>query len=271
MIIAASDGCPLYVETHGEGIPLVLSCALCTTCENWRAQIEPLCGAGARVILWDYRGHGKSGAPEDPARYTLARVMQDLLEVLDAVAPGEPAVLGGLSFGGLLSLHTALATPERVAALLLVDTGPGFKKPEAQAAWEAQVERTASYVESRGVAAFTRSRAASTLIGNDPELPAARAAAEAIARQQPHGLANFSRGVAGPASPVIDELPQIACPALVMVGEHDEPYLRAAEVLAARIPNAKFLTLPGATHIVNIEAEGAFNEAVVAFLGSLRR
>lgn len=269
MIIEASDGCSLYVETHGDGIPLVLSCALCTTHENWRPQVAPLVAAGAKVILWDYRGHGKSGAPVDPSLYSLERVMADLLQVLDATAPGEPAALGGLSFGGLLSLHTALATPERVRGLLLVDTGPGFKKPEAQARWEAQVARTASYVEAKGVRAFSQSKAAPTLVGTRQDLPAARAAAEAIAVQTPHGLANFARGVAGPASPVIDELTSVACPALVVVGENDAPYLRAAELLAARIPNARSITLPDAAHIVNIEAEAAFNEAAVGFVGSL--
>jgi pimeloyl-ACP methyl ester carboxylesterase len=269
VIIEASDGCNLYAEAHGEGVPLVLSCALCTTHENWRPQVAPLVAAGARVVLWDYRGHGKSGAPEDPAAYTLERVMADLLHVLDATAPGEGVILGGLSFGGLLSLHTALATPERARALLLVDTGPGFKKPEAQERWEAQVERTASYVEAKGARAFSESKAAPTLVGTQPDLPAAKAAAEAIATQTSHGLANFARGVAGPASPVIDTLSEIQCPALVMVGEHDAPYLRAAEVLAARIPKARSVTLAGAGHIVNIEAEAAFNEAAAGFVESL--
>ena len=267
----ASDGHELYTEVHGErGIPLLLSCGLCTTHVNWRPQVEPLVAAGARVILWDFRGHGRSEAPEDPAAYSLGRVRDDLLELMDTVAPDEPVVLGGLSFGGSLSLHATLARPERVRALLLIDTGPGFKNPEAQARWEAQVERTASFVETRGPAAFVQSRAATTLIGPNPNLPAAAAAAKAIGAQQPHGLANFARRVAGPAPPVIERLGEIACPSLVIVGEHDEAYLRAAEVLGARIPGAKSVTLPGAGHITNIEAEGAFNEAVIAFLASLR-
>ncbi len=269
MIIEASDGCKLYAEAHGEGIPLVLSCALCTTHENWRPQVAPLVAAGSRVILWDYRGHGQSDAPDDPAAYTLGRVMADLIHVLDATAPGESVVLGGLSFGGLLSLHSALASPDRARGLLLVDTGPGFKKAEAQARWEAQVERTASYIEAKGARAFTESKAAPTLVGTRPELPAARAAARAIAAQTSHGLANFARGVAGPASPVIDSLADIRSPALVVVGENDTPYLRAAEVLAARIPDARSITLAGAGHIVNIEAEAAFNEAAVGFVESL--
>ena len=263
------EGTSLYAEVHGDGIPLVLSCALCTTHENWRPQVEPLVAAGARVVIWDYRGHGRSEAPEEASAYHLEAVVEDLRRVLDWAAPGEPAIVGGLSFGGLLSLHFALAFPERVRALLLVDTGPGFKNPEAQSRWESQVDRTASYVERKGCEAFATSRASGTLVGKYPERPAARAAARAIGAQAPHGLALFARGVAGPASPVIDRLDEIEQPALVLIGEEDEPYRRAAEVLEARLSGARRYTLPGAGHIVNLDEEANFNRLVVDFLGEV--
>lgn len=268
--VPTRDGYEVYAESHGEGVPLVLSCALCTTHENWRSQVEPLAAAGARVVLWDYRGHGLSDAPADPAAYTMDLVVDDLLRVLDAFAPGEPAVLGGLSFGGLTSLHLALAHPERVRGLVLVDTGPGFKNPKAQARWEQQVERTASFIEREGMAAFVAGKAAPTLVGLRPELDAARAAARAIAAQTPHGVAHFARRVAGPASPVIERLGEIGAPALVVVGEKDEPYLAAADVLTARLPRAERVTIAGAGHIVNIEEASAFDAAVAGFLARLR-
>ena len=267
--VATRDGYSLYVESHGEGIPLVLSCALCTTHENWRPQVSALVNAGARVVLWDYRGHGLSDAPEDPDAYTLDLVVDDLLRVLDWAAPEQAGLLGGLSFGGLASLHLALSHPERVRGLLLVDTGPGFKNPKAQARWEALVERTASFVERRGLAAFAESRAADTLVGLRPELPAARAAASAIAAQTPHGIANFARRVAGPAEPVLDRLGEIDRPALIVVGEKDDAYLRAAEVMEARLPNASRVSIAGAGHIVNLDAPEAFDDVVTGFVRDL--
>lgn len=269
MEVRAADGTVLHAEAHGEGLPLVLSCALLTTHENWRPQVEPLVRAGAKVILWDYRGHGRSGVPEDPAAYTMESVRDDLLRVLDRAAPGEEAVLGGLSFGGLVSLHLALARPERVRGLLLVGSGPGFKNPEAQKRWQAQVDRTADFLERKGPGAFVESRAAATAIGLRPELPAARAAARAIAAQDPAGLARFARRVAGPASPVMDRLGEIRCPALVVVGELDEPYRRAADVMVAKLPDAEKVEIPGAGHIVNIEAAEAFDAVVARFLARL--
>lgn len=270
MRVETADGHGLYAEAHGEGLPVVLSCALATTHENWRGQVEPLVAAGARVVLWDYRGHGRSDAPEDPDAYSLDHVIDDLGRVLDATVPGgEPAVLGGLSFGGLASQHLALREPARARALLLVGTGPGFKKPEAQARWEAMVERTASFVERKGMAAFVAGKASATTVGLRPELPAARAAARAIAAQTPHGIAHFARRVAGPATPTLDDLPRLDLPALVVVGEKDDAYLRAADVLEARLPRAERVTLAGAGHIVNIEQAEAFNAVACDFVRRL--
>jgi pimeloyl-ACP methyl ester carboxylesterase len=271
--VKASDGVDLYAEAHGTGLPVLFSCPLNTTCENWRPQVDPLVAQGFRVVLWDFRGHGRSGAPDDPAAYSMEQVVDDLGRVLDWAAPAgpaEPAVLGGLSFGGLASLHFALRAPARVRGLLLIDSGPGFKNPEAQERWEAGVEKTACFLERKGMQAFVESRAAATTIGSRPELPAAQAALRAIAAQQPHGLAHFGRRVAALAPPVIDELASIRIPALVIVGEHDAAYQRAAQVMQARLPLAESVTIPGAGHIVNIEAEEAFNAAVLRFLERLR-
>jgi pimeloyl-ACP methyl ester carboxylesterase len=265
------DGVRLYVEAHGDGIPLILSCGWCTTHENFRPQVEPLVRAGARVILWDFRGHGRSDVPANDAAYDMTILVDDLAAVLDWAAPGERAVVGGLSFGGLLSLHFALARPERVLGLLLIDSGPGFKNPDAAARWLALVERTATRLEQHGMQALLTGRAVETSIGRRPELPAAQAASRAIAAQDPRGLARFGRRVAGPAPCVIDELPRIAAPALVVVGAEDEARLRAAEVMSAKLPSATQVTIPNAGHIVNIEQTDAFNQAVTQFLEKLPR
>jgi pimeloyl-ACP methyl ester carboxylesterase len=193
-------------------------------------------------------------------------VVDDLGRVADAVSPDAPLVLAGLSFGGLASLHFTLKHPERVRALVLAGSGPGFKNPKAAAAWKQQSERTATHLEERGLEAFVSGRAASTCVGRRPELPAAQAAAEAIRAQDPHGLAEFGRHVAGLAPSVIDDLAHIAQPALVVVGEEDEAYLQAAEVMAAKLPAARHRLLPHAGHILNIEETEAFNAMLIGFL-----
>jgi pimeloyl-ACP methyl ester carboxylesterase len=273
--LLTDDGVSIYYEHHppageaGSHPTVIFSCAFCTTHENWRGQVDPLVSAGYPVVLWDLRGHGGSDAPEQDAAYSIERVVADLLAVADATTPDAPFVAAGLSFGGLASLHFMLRHPGRVAALALIDSGPGFKNPEAAAGWAAQVERTASFLETRGFGDFVSGKAGVTCIGARPELPAARAAGEAIRAQSVAGVARFGRNVAGPAPCVIDELAGMDVPALVLVGELDKAYLRAGEVMAAKLPRARHVVIPGAGHIVNIEEAAAFDRALLDFLGTL--
>ena len=269
-VLSASDGTELYAEAHGSGLPVIFSCAFATTCENWRPQVEPLVAAGARVILWDYRAHGRSGVPDSEDGYSMAAVVDDLGRVLDWAAPEKPAVLAGLSFGGLASLHYSLHQPERVRGLVLVGSGPGFKKAEAQERWQAQVEKTAQILAAKGCEALISGRGAATAIGRQPELPAAVAAGRAIAAQDPIALGFFGRRITGPADAVIDDLPNISVPSLVIVGEHDAAFQRAAEVMAARLPQARLERIADAGHIVNLEAEEVFNRKVVDFVTALQ-
>ncbi len=268
--VRTADGLELHAEVHGEGVPILFSCAFSTTHENWRGQVGPLVEAGARVILWDYRGHGRSDAPHDPALYDMDRVVDDFGRVLDVCAGGRPAVLAGLSFGGLSSLHFTVRHTERVCGLVLVAAGPGFKKPEAAAKWQANTDRTADFIEKRGFEAFVNGKAGPTCIGSDPENPVAQAAARAIIAQDPVGVGLFARRVAGPAPSVIDDLQHIEVPALVLVGEDDAAYQAAAEVMAAKLPKARLERIAGGGHILNIDAADRFDALVADFLTGFR-
>lgn len=267
--VETSDGFELYAEAHGEGVPLLFSCAYSTTHENWRPQVAPLVAAGARVILWDYLGHGKSDRPHDPSVYSMDRVVDDLGRVLAWGAQGEPAILCGLSFGGLSSLHFAARHLDAVRALVLIASGPGFKNPEAAANWEARTNRTADYIERDGFEAFVAGKAGPTCIGRAPELSAAKAAAASIIAQDTTSVALFARNVAALAPSVIDELASIDRPALVVVGEEDPGFHQAAEVMAAKLPNATKCVVSEGGHILNIETADRFNAIVAEFLKSL--
>ena len=266
--VTASDGVRLYAEAHGQGEPVVFSPGYCQTHENFRPQVASFVAAGLRPVLWDYRGHGRSDAPANPDAYSMAQVVDDLARVLAWAAPGQRAVLGGLSFGGLASQHYALAHPERVSALLLIASGPGFKNQKAQSDWESQIGRIADRLERVGFAGWASGRSAPTAIGLRPELPEAKAAGRAIEAQDPRGVALFGRRVAGPAPSTIDRLGEIRAPELVLVGALDGAYLRAAEVLKAKLPKARSAVVPDAGHCVNLEQSEAFDRAVLEFLQS---
>ena len=139
------DGVAIQYEVSGEGPALLLTHGYSATGEMWRGQVEAFSGH-YRVIRWDMRGHGRSDYPDDPAAYSEAATVGDMAALLDAVG-AETAIVGGLSLGGYMSLAFHLAHPERVRALLIIDTGPGYKNDEARAGWNANARRTAERAE----------------------------------------------------------------------------------------------------------------------------
>jgi pimeloyl-ACP methyl ester carboxylesterase len=247
-------GTHIFYEVTGplnDRPPLLLSHGYSASAQMWKRNL-PALAADRRVITWDIRGHGESDAPEDPALYSEALSVEDMAALLDR-AEAERAVVGGLSLGGYLSLGFYVRFPERVVGLVLCDTGPGYRRGEARAGWNAQAERIAHNFDQHGLDALNAS----------PEV-AASPQASAI------GLALAARGIlAQRDAHVMDALPTIAVPTLVLVGAHDGPYLAAAEVMAAKIPGATKVVLEGAGHAANIDQPQAFNRAVLDFLARL--
>src|ERR1700757_1212187 len=84
-----------------------------------------------QVVTWDIRGHGGSEYPAEPDSYSPAAALDDMTAILTELSINR-AVLGGHSLGGYLSLDLALARPDLVAGLVLIDTGPGFRNDAAR-------------------------------------------------------------------------------------------------------------------------------------------
>ncbi|MFI5314657.1 MAG: alpha/beta fold hydrolase [Myxococcota bacterium] len=264
--VEASDGAKIFWRATGEGPPLLLSCASFSTHLHWSGQEAEL-GRFARVISWDYRGHGLSDAPDELSRYTLAQVVDDLRRVHAAAAGDSPAFAAGLSVGGIVSLSYARSRPERVRALVLCNTGPGFKNPEALAQWSAMLERAAEKLGEVGIEKYLEgSRARAELLGLHPESPLAAEARRGLLRSSVAGLQRFARGVAGPVPNLVDALPEIRQPALVLVGEHDSNFQRASQVLAAKLPRAERVEIAGAGHVLNLDEPDAFVREVERFV-----
>jgi pimeloyl-ACP methyl ester carboxylesterase len=265
-IARAPDGTEIFYCAIGKGVPLLLSAASFSTHRHWASQAEDL-GRDLRVVTWDYRGHGRSGAPASLEQYTFERVVEDLDAVHEAACGYQPTVLGGLSIGGLVSLVYALRHPERVRAIVLVNTGPGFKNPEALARWELQLEKAATRLEEQGLVAYLEGRRArAEILGLDPDSKQARAAREGVLASSPEALARFARGVAAKVPGVIDELVKIRIPTLILIGEHDPFFHRAGEVLEAKLPRGRKILVEGAGHVVNLDRSERFAASVRTFL-----
>jgi pimeloyl-ACP methyl ester carboxylesterase len=162
----------------------------------------------------------------------------------------EQAVIGGLSLGGYMSLAFHLVHPQRVKALMLFDTGPGYRKDDARAGWNKRAEVTAGEYETKGLAALGRS-------------------AEVLAshHRSAQGLAHAARGMlAQRDARVIDSLAALKVPTLVLAGAKDEPFLAATDYMASKIPGATKVIIPDAGHAANIDQPEVFNRAVLEFL-----
>jgi pimeloyl-ACP methyl ester carboxylesterase len=246
------DGVKIYYEVHGDGPPLLLTHGYSSTSAMWRGQIEAL-SKQHTLILWDMRGHGQSDYPDDPNAYSEAATVGDIAALLDTVG-ARRAIVGGLSLGGYMSLAFYRAYPERVSALLIIDTGPGFKKDDAREVWNKRALDTADRYDREGLA---------VLKSATPE----RATAS---HRDATGLARAARGMLTQRDArVIAVLPEIKVPSLVVVGADDAPFLAASDYMAAKIPGAKKVVIPAAGHAVNIDQPQAFIEAVLPFLDSL--
>jgi pimeloyl-ACP methyl ester carboxylesterase len=247
------DGVTLFYEQHGPATgrtPLLLTHGYSASSAMWRPNIAAL-SAARPVVTWDIRGHGRSESPRDPARYSEAASIADMAAILDACGI-QRAAIGGLSLGGYLSLAFNLAHPERVAGLLLCDTGPGFRQADGRTRWNAFAIARAEDLERRGLAALSTSPE----VGPGPHDQA--------------GLALAARGILTQHdSRVLDSLASIRIPTLIIVGEHDAPFLAASDYMAAKIPGATKCVLTGAGHAANIDQPVAFDAATTAFLERL--
>jgi pimeloyl-ACP methyl ester carboxylesterase len=243
------DGVKIHYETHGEGPVLLLTHGYSATAEMWQGQIEPL-SKHYKLVLWDMRGHGRSDTPDDPSQYSEEATVADMEAILDALG-AKTAIIGGLSLGGYMSLAFHRAHPERVRALLIIDTGPGFKKDAPRQAWNEYAHKTADRFARDGLAPLQKA---------SPERATAHHRSAA-------GLVLAARGMLAQRDDrIIASLPAIAVPALIIVGADDKPFLNAADYMAAKIPGAQKITIAGAGHAANIDRPEAFNDAVLTFL-----
>ena len=123
MRITTDDGVGLAVEVAGSGPGLLLVHGFGGAKEDFSDHVEVL-ARDHRVVIFDHRGHGASDNPESPAAYSLDRLVTDTLQVADATGLDSFRLLGH-SMGGMVSRRVQLREPERVEALVMMDTCAG--------------------------------------------------------------------------------------------------------------------------------------------------
>jgi pimeloyl-ACP methyl ester carboxylesterase len=254
------DGDRFAWREAGVGPPLVLLHGLGGSRLSWEPQLHGL-ASGHRVLAWDMPGYGLSTRLSGTMTFTaLADALDDFLDVVGVRA----AHLAGISFGAMIAQYFAARSPSRVLTLTLLSTSPAFgldgTKPDE---WRAA--RLAALDAGREPADF-----AEDLL---PALAGPSATAEALAGQRAAMARVPGRALRNAIDCLVTHdsralLPAIAAPTLCMVGELDEETpVTYAFALADLIPHARLVVVPGAGHLLNVEAPDVVNELLEEQMG----
>ena len=246
----------LAYACYGRGTPLVLVHAFPLDSRMWRDNAQALVPR-CQVLAPDMCGFGDSEPSK--ADHSIAAMADDIAALLDAVGIARAAV-GGLSMGGYVSLAFAARHPARLERLILADTRAAA---DGEKALVSRADAL-TLVEREGVAALVE-RQLGALLSPSASEPIRQRVRE-LGKQSPAGVSAGIRALRDRPDRT-GELSAIACPTLVISGTEDSlspPAEMAA--LAAAIPNARLVSIPGAGHLSNLEKPDAFNAAIADFM-----
>lgn len=254
-----ANGIDIHYEIEGEGPWLTMSHSLACDLHMWDPQM-PVLVRKFKVLRFDTRGHGQSGAPE--GEYTLEQLADDVKGLLDALGIRHTH-WAGLSMGGMIGQAFALKYPGVFQSMVLADT-TSRRPPEAAKMWGERIE----VARTRGMDALVESTLARWF--TEPY----RNARKDVMKRIGDGIRNTPvAGFAGCCHAIskvdyLDRLKDIRVPALVIVGEHDHGTPpEAARVIHQNLAGSEFRMIPSAAHLSNIEQTEVFNEAMLGFLG----
>lgn len=212
----------------------------------------PAVAAGAHAILYDLRGHGRS--ERTARRYSTHDGVADLCALLDALGVTEPVYLVGNSYGGMIAARMAVAAPERVAGLVLIEAhcaGTGaaawfedMANTLTVAALGLEYDRVQDQLRVAGQRKLARLAAHANALLNDTSM------IDDLATERPLEVA---------------ELAAIGCPVLGVYGERSE-LIGAAEDLRRHVRDCEVVVLPGLAHTVLREATGTLRDILTGWL-----
>jgi 3-oxoadipate enol-lactonase len=269
---ASINGAEIYYEIEGRGEPTLvfIHAGICDS-RQWDEQM-PYFTPRHRVVRFDRVGFGQSAV----AQRTVDTQRADIAALFDQLEVNN-AVLIGSSQGGALALDYALENPKRVSGLVLLGSAlNGFEFDDSDPEPEGWADIVQAWKEGRPepvneyeMTLFLDGRGQPRMRLN-PELRAKAAAMNLIALQ--NQLLSESQNIQPEPElqpPAAMRLHEITVPVLMMVGDYDTPYIRAAAAaIMAGIPDIQRIDLPTA-HLPNMEMPDAFNLHVEDFLKAL--
>jgi pimeloyl-ACP methyl ester carboxylesterase len=213
---------------------------------NWQAAgwVRDLTRAGYRVVAYDQRGHGTSDKPHDPALFTMRRLVDDLLSVLDTYMIAETRYVG-YSLGARVGWQAALDLPDRISQAVLGGMPDGdplarFRLDEARA-----FASDGSEIEDRMTEAYM-------------------SMAHGIPNNDLGSLISLVEGMRGGLQPDLADPP--LQPLLFATGSEDR-IIDGSRALCNAAPRGTFFEIPGRDHF-NAPTSKPFRDAAIGFLRS---
>jgi 2-succinyl-6-hydroxy-2,4-cyclohexadiene-1-carboxylate synthase len=265
--IDVGDGLTLHAAVSGSGPALILLHGFTGSGETW-SSLRSALDDRFTVVTVDLPGHGRSSAPEDPARYAVDRFVGDLAHVFDELQLPRANVLG-YSMGGRMALRFALAHPDRVSALILESTSPGIVDSAERDQRNEADQKLADLADQQGITGFVNHWESLSLWASQSSVPPDKRAELRAQRLSGNarGLANSLRGAgAARAGPVSGRLNEITVPVLLLAGSLDDAYIRHAEAMQERLPSARLEIIADAGHAAHFERPDRVAAAVRSFL-----
>jgi 3-oxoadipate enol-lactonase len=264
--VRTDDGVGLEVLVEGDGPGLVLVHGFGGAKEDFADHV-PALARRSRVVTFDHRGHGESDAPDSVDAYSLDRLAADVLAVADACGLGEFRLLGH-SMGGMAVRRVVLGAPERVEALILMDTSPGPVKgidPDL-------IDAAAEYGLAEGKVALKELLDSAPVLGTPAyeQLLESRSGYREFQDAKWEALSvvmwcAMAREIAHQPQQ-LEVLEAVACPTLVIVGDQDVPFIGDSRRMAEAIPDARLVVVPDAGHSPQFENPDAWLAALGEFL-----
>jgi 3-oxoadipate enol-lactonase len=259
-VLVDARGVRINVVDRGSGEPVVFLSGVGCSSRSWEPQLRAL-AATRRVVAVDHRGHGLSDRPS--GRMSLRDYADDVLAVMSALAISRAPVVG-ISMGGMVAQAMALSAPERVAGLVLAATCA-----RADAEMAANMRATGAAALAHGMKATAESVrpvtfSAAAIAENQPHV---REFAEQFATTDPYAFSIAMNAIA--ELDVLDDLPRLDVPTLVLVGAEDvliPP--EYAKAIASAVPGAELHVIDGAGHLCNLDCPEAFTDHLVRFLAA---
>jgi pimeloyl-ACP methyl ester carboxylesterase len=213
----------LHAVRRGDGPPIVFVHGMGTSAATWDRCADLLADRFTTIAV-DLLGHGESPVPDDPDEYTRDRALGDLDDVLADL--DRPAVLVGHSLGGYLALAHAATRPGVARAIVVLNTGPGFRDPEKREGWN------------------ERSRRNAHRFGVPEQVTTMNLQEDSV---------------------VMDRLADITIPTLVLAGGDDRPeYTGSGQYLVRKMPDARLTLVDGGGHSMHEDTHAAEVAALIS-------